>query len=278
MESIYYNLQNIIISLKKLHNTFKINNITNYHYDVVKLYIFNHYPNKLIDINKHIDYLLEDIGSLEITNKYYPKEYTNFILLEKLKKPHNYTLLIIHPMYNNNNIKNIKNVVYSQNIKIDGKIKYNNFLKQLYPKDGPLIEKTNKYYSENPLHLYILSHSDNSCKNSFISNDHTTILNISRVLLHSNSLDNIPDLSILMNDRLLDIKSDPDENCFFITNKTLSYININDEIESVEMPYYKRKNIIYNPNEHLYYNGNKFIRNNKTVNELIEFYNGIGSS
>ena len=46
-----------------------------------------------------------------------------------------------------------------------------------------------------------------------------------------------------MNDRLLDIKSDPDENCFFITNKTLSYININDEIESVEMPYYKRKNI-----------------------------------
>lgn len=269
METIFYNLQNIIIDLKKLNNTFTINKITNYHYDLAKLYIYHHNEHKkLIDINNIIDKTVEDIKSLEPKNKYFPKIYTEYIEYEKYKDCN--ILLIVHPINYNDNI-HLDNIIFQKEIKIDSKIKYNNLLQQLYPNEGSLIEKTNRYYCENPLKLYILKDLKDLQKNKyFISTNHNITQNILKTLLHSRSLDNTPELSYRMKYKLESIKSPKDDNCFIIINNSLEYINIDDEIESIEMTYYKRKNIIYNPEEHYYYNGYKFIRNNKTVKELIE--------
>jgi len=40
METLFYNLQNIIINFKKLNNLFKKNKITDFHFDLVKFYIY----------------------------------------------------------------------------------------------------------------------------------------------------------------------------------------------------------------------------------------------
>ena len=265
METLFYNLQNIIINFKKLNNLFKKNKITDFHFDLVKFYIYYHKTQKLIDINSKIDLLLEDIKSLEITNKYYPIEYKNFILYEKYKNQNN-ILLLIHPCYYYD-IIDINNIIFQKKIIFNSKIKYNNLLQQLYPNDGFLIEKTNRYYSENPLRLLILSELPKiNIKKYYISKDYDINEDILKILLDIKSLDNNPELTYRMKYDISSIKSDKDHNCFIIIDDKIEYINIDDEIESIEMPYYKRKNIIYNPIEYYYYKGYKFIYNNKKHN------------
>ena len=60
------------------------------------------------------------------------------------------------------------------------------------------------------------------------------------------SLDNNPELTYRMKYDISCIKLNKDDNCFIIIDNKIEYINIDDEIKSIEMPYYKRKNIIYN--------------------------------
>ena len=85
----------------------------------------------------------KEIGELEPKNKYFPKIYTEYIEYEKYKDCN--ILLLVHPINYNDNI-HLDNVIIKKEIKIDSKIKYNNFLQQLYPNEGSLIEKTNRYY------------------------------------------------------------------------------------------------------------------------------------
>jgi len=277
MESIFYNLQNIIINLKKLNNTFTENKITTYHYDLAKLYIYQHSTEKLKDINSEIDTIVNNIGSLEVTNKYYPKEYKNFIICEKLKNiKEPLILLIIHPIYYNDNIE-LHNIIFEKEIIFDGKLEYNNFLEQLYPNEGNLIEKTNKYYTDKPLRLYLLSECKIKNKKYNILKDNNIILNIIKLSLHPRSLDDFEGLTYSMKYKLSNVKSNKDDNCFIITSTSLEYINIDDEYESIEMPYYKKKEIIYNPKEYYYHNGYKYIRNHKTVKELITLFNNPNS-
>ena len=132
---------------------------------------------------------------------------------------------------------------FEKEIIFDGKLEYNNFLEQLYPNESNLIQKTNKYYTDKPLRLYLLSECKIKNNKYYILKDNNIILNIIKLSLHPRSLDDFEGLTYSMKYKLSNVKSNKDDNCFIITSTSLEYINIDDEYESIEMPYYKKKEI-----------------------------------
>ena len=266
MESLFYNLQNIIINLKKLKNNFINNKITDFHYDLAKLYIYYHKDIKLIDINNKIDLILEDIVSLKPINKYYPKIYNDYIECKKLLNM-NCKLMIIYPIYYNDNIL-IDNIIYKKEFNFDGILQFNLFLKELYPNEGFLVDKANRYYCEKPVKLYLVDNvlKEYEKKYNIIKNI-KIIKNILKAVLHNKAFKDEPELRSSMKYELE--LHDKEDTCFAIVNNRLEYINID---KSSNISYYKRKNIIYNPEEFYYFNGYKYIRNTKTVKELIELF------
>lgn len=257
MITLYYNLQDIIISLKKLKILFTTDDkLTSYHLDVNNLY--NYYHN-----NETINYLN--------CHKYFPKQYMDFMFLDTLKTTK--LSLIIIPPINYYKEYNINEIIYYREIKL-GKIAFNKLLRCIYQNDGPLIEKTNKYYCDNSIKIYFVSNITLKDKDILKTSNDRQVFNIASQLLHFNQFNDEPDLSNYMRDILIDLNI-IDECCFVIIYNKLKVISLQSlyiGVDSMDIPYYKKKEIIYNPLKHYYYNGLKFLKDKKSVKELIEYF------
>ena len=85
------------------------------------------------------------------------------------------------------------------------------------------------------------------------------VFNISSQLLHFNQFNDEPDLLHYMRDILIDLEP-IDDCCFIIIDNKLNVITLQPlyiDVNNMEYPYYKKKEIIYNPLKHYYYNGLK---------------------
>ena len=100
------------------------------------------------------------------------------------------------------------------------------------------------------------------------------VFNIASQLLHFNQFNDEPDLLHYMRDLLMDLQV-IDDCCFIIIDNKLNVITLQPlyiDVDSMDIPYYKKKEIIYNPLKHYYYNGLKFVKDKKSVKELIECF------
>ena len=257
MIQLYYNLQDVITSLKKLEILFTTDDkLTSYHLDVNNLYHYYHH-------DQPIDYLK--------CHKHFPKQYMDLMFLEYLKTTK--LSLIVIPPINYHKQYNVDQIEYYREIKLS-KIAFNKLLRCIYQNDGPLIEKTNKYYCDNPIKIYFVSDITLKDKDILKIDNNRQIFNIASQLLHFNQFNNEPDLLHYMRDLLMDLEL-IDSCCFIIIDNKLNVITLQPlyiDVDSMDIPYYQKKEIIYNPLKHYYYNGLKFVKDKKSVKELIECF------
>ena len=337
--TIYYNLQNIIITLKKLDVLFdKIENLNLYcnnkeelkntlvisqllytkyktidwFIDLYKNIIFISYKKtKLVDIYNYIKN--PELLTIKESKNLYPKKYLDSILLEYIKLNNNVRTFIIHPIeYNSDKLNDIEKLIlsygmiyYENKIKIQGISKYHNLLKQInfYDERESLYDRAYISYKNEPLIFILIDFYDLTQINEFIKNckkifkttsfdlceTKEDTFRISSILLNNNTLNKLdfkfnPYIKNLLNIYFDFFENDKDNCCIFTISKfKITYIHINniiiksniiynEDIEFIELEdiaYFKRKNLIYNPDEYYYYNGFKFKKNNSNLKELI---------